>query len=136
MSDITTRLRDPWEQGAINGRAMFAEAADEIDALRGAVRSLAGWVRELDPRPSLDPCEYLTDADEMAAVRRSFAQLSSDVDGEAGDNDRTETPGSSDQNGSNDNPHESDGTPPEACTYCGDVWPCAGSQNASTGDSR
>jgi hypothetical protein len=34
-------------------------------------------------------------------------------------------------NGSNDNPHESDGTPPEACTYCGDVWPCAGSQNGS-----
>ena len=33
--------------------------------------------------------------------------------------------------GSNDNPHESDGTPPEACTYCGDVWPCAGSQNGS-----
>lgn len=24
-----------------------------------------------------------------------------------------------------DNPHESDGTHPEACTYCGDVWPCA-----------
>lgn len=36
-----------------------------------------------------------------------------------------------DENGSNDNPHESDGTPPEACTYCGDVWPCAGSQNGS-----
>ena len=23
-----------------------------------------------------------------------------------------------------DNPHESDGTHPEACTYCGDAWPC------------
>lgn len=26
-----------------------------------------------------------------------------------------------------DNPHESDGTVPEACDYCGDVWPCAAS---------
>lgn len=23
-----------------------------------------------------------------------------------------------------DNPHESDDTTPEACAYCGDVWPC------------
>lgn len=53
---------------------MFVEAADEIDALRGAVRSLAGWVRELDPHPSLDPCEYLTDEAEMAAVRRAFVK--------------------------------------------------------------
>ena len=35
------------------------------------------------------------------------------------------------QNGSEDNPHESDGTPPEACSYCGDVWPCRGSQSGS-----
>lgn len=85
MPDITERLRDPWEQGAINGRAMFAEAAAEIDALRAAVRSLAGWVRELDPHPSLDPCEYLTDQDEMAAVRRAFAHVPGDVDGEPSD---------------------------------------------------
>lgn len=100
MADITSRLRDPWEQGAINGRVMFAEAADEIEALRGAVRSLAGWVRELDPHPSLDPCEYLIDADEMAAVRRSFAQLSSDVDGEAGDNGQAIAPEHPHENGS------------------------------------
>lgn len=101
MPDITTRLRDPWEQGAIiNSRAMFTEAADEIDALRGVVRSLAGWVRELDPLPSLDPCEYLTDPDEMAAVRRSFAQLSSDVDGEPSDSGLPETPPQGVSNGS------------------------------------
>ena len=29
-----------------------------------------------------------------------------------------------------DNPHESDGTTPEACAYCGDVWPCAGADHA------
>lgn len=29
-----------------------------------------------------------------------------------------------------DNPHDSDGTHPEACTYCGDVWPCAASRIA------
>lgn len=29
-----------------------------------------------------------------------------------------------------DNPHGSDGTHPEACDYCGDVWPCAGGRIA------
>jgi hypothetical protein len=72
---------------------MFVEAADEIDALRGAVRSLAGWVRELDPHPSLDPCEYLTDEAEMAAVRRAFVMAPRD-------NGRAETPPEPDQNGS------------------------------------
>lgn len=48
------------------------KARAEVEALQGAVRSLAGWVRELDPHPSLDPCEYLTDEREMAAVRRAI----------------------------------------------------------------
>lgn len=33
-----------------------------------------------------------------------------------------------------DNPHESDGTTPEACAYCGDVWPCAGADHADEDD--
>lgn len=45
----------------------------EIEALRGAVRTLAGWGRDLDPHPSLDPCDYLTDEDELRAVRRAYS---------------------------------------------------------------
>lgn len=41
-------------------------------------------------------------------------------------------PGYAEQNG-RDNAHESDGTVPEACDYCGDVWPCAASTGC-TGD--
>lgn len=73
QADLVERLRDPWERGSMKAVNMHDEAADEIEALRGAVRSLAGWVRELDPHPSLDPCEYLTDKSEQSATRRAFA---------------------------------------------------------------
>ena len=49
------------------------DLAAEIDALQGAVRSLAGWIRDLDPPPSLDPADYLTDEAEQTAVRRAFS---------------------------------------------------------------
>lgn len=45
---------------------------DEVLALQGAVVTLAGWVRDLDPNPSLDPCDYLTDQAQMAAVRAAY----------------------------------------------------------------
>jgi hypothetical protein len=59
----------------VEHRAACAELRQlrtENAALRGAVRSLAGWIRELDPNPSLDPCDYLIDEAEQAAVRRAY----------------------------------------------------------------
>lgn len=44
--------------------------------------------------------------------------------------DRLSNPRDAGSEAPDDNPHESDGTTPEACAYCGDVWPCAGADHA------
>ncbi len=78
MSDVVARIRTYADNvvGPVDTtvvRHHLRDAADEIEALRGAVQSLAGWVRDLDPHPSLDPCDYLTDRAEQQAVRRAYS---------------------------------------------------------------
>lgn len=76
VNEVCPRCDKPVYRGdwATRCRCNGSMLRAEIEALQGAVRSLADWIRDLDPHPSLDPCDYLTDEAEQSAVRRAYSR--------------------------------------------------------------